>query len=430
MSDTVQALNPARHDLRHTADGLPVGSGPCYPSALINPVATGAAVSSIASSPHLAQVRALEPTITALADEAEAGRKLPEALVRAFIDARLFQMYVPGELGGDEIDYVQSLLVLEELARADGSAGWNVMIGAGNGRYAALMAPETANEVFADPRAVWAAAFPPGGRLVEAPGGYRLSGRWPYCSGCQQSDWFFAGCLVSEGDHARRNADGRPLIVVAVLPRSDWQVIETWNTTGMRGTGSHDIVVDNAFIPPDRTFSLLAPPRIATPLYRIPPFSVLGPGVAAVCLGIARHALDGFVELAQGKRHAVSNVLARERVVAQMRLSEAEATLRAARSFFYETAASAWAAACEDRTLSLEERALLRIASVNAAQASTRAVDLVFSVSGSSAIQASAPIERCWRDIHTAATHVTVAEANYEATGRVLLGLDPGPTLL
>ncbi len=339
-------------------------------------------------------------------------------------------MYVPKALGGDEIDWVESMRVLEELSRADGSAGWNVMIGAGNGRYAAIMAPETAAEVFGDPRAVWAAAFPPGGRLVPVAGGYRLSGRWPYCSGCQQSGWFLAGCLVLDGEHARRGADGRPLMVVATLPRSEWRILETWNTTGMRGTGSNDIVVEDVFIPTRRSFGLLDPPRATGPLYRISPLSVLGPGVAAVCLGIARHAIEGFIDLAHGKRHTLSNTLAQERTVTQMRLSEAEGTLRAARSFFYEAAASTWAAACDGRVPLLEERAVLRIACVTAAQAAARTVDLLFSVSGSSAIQASAPIERCWRDVHTAATHVTVAEANFETTGRVLLGLDPGATLL
>jgi alkylation response protein AidB-like acyl-CoA dehydrogenase len=374
--------------------------------------------------------RALSPLIAQNADAAEAGRRLPDSLVEAFIDARLFQMYVPKALGGDEVDYVESMRAIEELARADGSAAWNVMIGAGNGRYGAFMDPRAAAEMFADPRSVSAAAFPIGGRLIPEPDGYRLSGRWTYCSGCHQSSWFLAGCLVAEGDHARRESDGSPMMLIAILPRADWQIVESWNTTGMRGTGSHDIVIDGAFIPEFRTFSLRAPRLIDAPLFRLPAFSVLGPGPAATCLGIARHALERFVELATAKRHTVSNALVGERTVAQLRLSEAEATLRAGRSLYFETLASFWTTVSSGETPTLEERAALRLACVHAAQSAVRAVDLVAGVSGSSAIQVAEPIERCWRDVHTAATHATVTEANYEATGRVLLGLEPGAALL
>jgi indole-3-acetate monooxygenase len=381
-------------------------------------------------SPHLECARELAPLIAEHADEAERARRLPDALVAAFVKARLFQMYVPHEFGGDEIDYVESLRIFEELARADGAAAWNVMIGAGNGRYAANMDLGPAAEIFSDPDAIWASAFPIGGRLEAVAGGFLLSGRWPYCSGCQQSTWFIAGCLVADGDHARRTDDGHPEMRVAVLPRADWEIIETWNTTGMRGTGSHDIAVDRAFVPAERTFSLTGPLKLDSPLFRIPAFSALGPGVAAVSLGIARHAIDGFVELAQAKRHAISNVNTQDRALARIRVSEAEGVLRAARAFYYESVEASWAMAQQHRQPSLEERALLRIACVNAAQSAARAVDLVFSVSGSSAIQASAPIERCWRDVHTAATHATVAEVNFETTGKVLFGQDPGPVLL
>lgn len=378
----------------------------------------------------LAAARALLPLVAEHADAAEAGRRLPDALVDAFVDARLFQMYVPKALGGDEADYVESMRAIEELAGADGSAAWNVMIGAGNGRYGAFMDPLAASEMFADPRMVSAAAFPIGGRLVPETGGYRLSGRWPYCSGCHQSSWFLAGCLVTDDGHTRREPDGAPLMLIAILPRSDWEITESWNTTGMRGTGSHDVVIANAFIPDYRTFSLRAQRHIDAPLYRLPAFSVLGPGPAATCLGIARHALDRFVELATAKRHTVSNTLVGERPVAQLRLSEAEATLRAGRALYFETLTSFWATVCEGAEPTLEQRASLRLACVHAAQSAVRAVELISGLSGSSAIQVAEPLERLSRDVHTAATHATVTETNYEATGRVLLGLEPGAALL
>lgn len=374
--------------------------------------------------------RRLAPTIRKYADEAESGRRLPQPLVDAFIDARLFQMSVPREYGGDELDFIESLRVMEELAIADGSAAWNVMIGSGNGRAAASLPEETAREIFGDPRAVCAAALPIGGEGVKVDGGYILSGRWPYCSGCQQSSWFMPGFLVKEGEHARRGPDGRIATLVGALPRGDWRIEENWDTTGMRGTGSHDIVIEGAFVPEQRTYALVSLPRLARPLYRMAPFSTLGPGVAAVCLGIARHAVDAFVELAQTKRNSVNNTLMRESAVAQVRVSEAEAALQSGRAFFYEASGGIWDAAQEGRQASIRERAMLRMACVNAAQASVKAVDLVLGGSGSQAIQTSLPIERCWRDVHTAATHVTLNVSNYESTGRVLFGMEPGIALI
>ena len=383
-----------------------------------------------ADSGLIGVARDLAPTIRKYADEAESGRKLPQPLVDAFIDARFFQMSVPHEFGGDELDYIESMRVMEELAVADGSAAWNVMIGSGNGRTAAALRNETAREVFGDPRVVCAAALPIGGEGLKTEGGYILTGRWPYCSGCQQSSWFMPGFLVKDGGHARRAADGRVETLVGVLPRTDWTIDENWNTAGMRGTGSHDIVISGAFVPEARTYSLVSAVRMDTPLYRMAPFSTLGPGVAAVCLGIARHAIDVFAGLAQTKRNSVNNTLMRESAVAQVRISEAEAALQSGRAFFYGACETIWEAAQEGLPATLRERALLRMACVNAAEASVKAVDLVFGGAGSQAAQASFPIERCWRDVHTAATHVTVNTANYESTGRVLFGMEPGIALI
>ena len=383
-----------------------------------------------ASTGLVGVARDLAPTIRKYADKAEAGRKLPQPLVDAFIDARLFQMSVPREFGGEETDFVESMRVMEELAVADGSAAWNVMIGSGNGRAAAALPDETAREVFRDARVICAAALPIGGQGVKTDGGYILSGRWPYCSGCQQSSWFMPGFLVKDGEHARRAPDGRVETLVGVLPRADWRIEENWNTAGMRGTGSHDIVIEGVFVPEARTYSLVSAPRMARPLYSMAPFSTLGPGVAAVCLGIARHAIDAFVELAQTKRNSVNNTLLRESAVAQVRASEAEASLQSGRAFFYEATGNIWQAAQEGRAATLRERALLRMACVNAAQASIKAVDLVFGGAGSQAVQASFPLERCWRDVHTAATHVTLNVSNYESTGRVLFGMEPGIALI
>ena len=163
---------------------------------------------------------------------------------------------------------------------------------------------------------------------------------------------------------------------------------------------------------------------------RMSQFSVNGPGIAAVCLGIARHAISAYVEMAATKRHALSQELWAERGVSQICVSKAEAALRSARCFFYDSIGAVWDAAVEDRDATLEERATLRMACVHAAQASADVVDMIFRASGSSATQSTLPLERCWRDVNTAATHMVVNESNYESTGRVLFGLPPGIALI
>ena len=374
---------------------------------------------------------ALGPLIAAHADQAEAERRLPEVLVDAFRDARLFQMLIPRDVGGDDMALADHLRVLEALATVDGSAAWNVMIGSSFGTFAAWLDPATADEVYGNGRSVWAGAFAVNGYATRVEGGFRLTGRWPYCSGSQQSDWLHAGFAIRNGDELERTADGRVVALTAVIPRAEWTIEDTWHTTGMRGTGSHHTTVNDVFVPTRRTYDFVgAPMRRDSPMRRLSPFSLNGPGISAVCLGIARHAISAFVELAGTKRHILSKELWAERSVAQVCVSKAEATLRSARAFFYEAIGDIWNAAEEGREATLEERCALRLACVNAAQASADVVDMVFRASGSSAVQTSVPLERCWRDVNTAATHLVVNESNYETTGMVLFGLDHGAGLI
>jgi alkylation response protein AidB-like acyl-CoA dehydrogenase len=212
-----------------------------------------------------------------------------------------------------------------------------------------------------------------------------------------------------------------------LFPRTEASILDTWYVGGLRGTGSHDIAVDGLFVPEARSFPLLSSrPREAGTLYRFPLSTLLAVALAPVATGIARAAIDALAQLATEKTPAGTQHLLRERPMVQVDVARAEALLRAARSFLYEAAAEAWEAAASEGELPPRQRALLRLAASHASLTAAQAVDLMQGAAGGTAIYASSPLERCFRDIHTLTQHAMLSQASYEPAGRMLLGLDPG----
>lgn len=372
--------------------------------------------------------RALAPQIRALRDESERSRQLPAVLVDAVREADLFRMWVPAALGGLEIDPVTFLHVIEEVSRADGAAGWNLMIGAGSNFILGLLPEPTAREIVAgNPNVITGGTLNPrGGRALITDGGYRLTGRWAFGSGVQQCDWLITGAIVFEGETPRRDGIGVPEIRHFAFPAADAEVIDTWHVAGLRGTGSNDIAVSELFVPAQRTVQLFtAPPEQPGPLYAFPIISLLAASVGAVPLGIARCAIDALAELAGSKTPTGAQSLLRERAAVQADVSRAEALLRSARALLFDTVAETWRRLNDGEGVSLDQRALLRLAAVNGAVASAQAVDLMYNAGGASSIYESCLLERCFRDVHTATQHVLVQPSGYELAGRVLLGLKP-----
>src|SRR5690606_2270807 len=214
-----------------------------------------------------------------------------------------------------------ALSIYHAAARIDGSLGWAVMIGAGGGSFAAFLEPESAREIFGPEAAVIAGSGAPDGRAERVPGGYRVRGRWRYASGAPYATTFTANCIVTSGGEPVRDANGEPLMRAMAFPRSDVEIVETWDAAGMRATASHDFVVEDAFVPEARSFSVLKdPPKEPGPLYRLP-FQVLTElPLTAVALGIARQALDEFAGLAAAKRpYGARGVLAEHATAAAER---------------------------------------------------------------------------------------------------------------
>ena len=376
----------------------------------------------------LDSVRALAPRIREHLDRIEQERRLPEAVVCGLIDAGVFRMFMPRSLGGDEIDPMSACRVVEEVATQDGATGWCAMIGACNGHFGGLLPAEGARQVFADRNVVLAGTFRPTGVAEAVDGGYRVTGRWPFASGIMHSNWVMGGCRIMDGDRPRMTAAGAPVVKLMFLPQAESQVLDTWHTGGLRGTGSHDFEVKGVFVPATRSLWFADPPVERGPLYRFPAIAMFSPLIASVSLGIARHALEAFKELAGVKKPTWSQDLLRARPVAQSQLGEAEGLLRAGRAFLFESLGEAWEVTRRSEPLSWEQRGLLRLSATQAALQAVQAVDIVWRAGGASSVYASAQLERCLRDIRTASQHLCVVATNYEVAGQLFLGAEMSAT--
>ncbi|HEY0726244.1 MAG TPA: hypothetical protein VGD41_20150, partial [Pyrinomonadaceae bacterium] len=270
----------------------------------------------------------------------------------------------------------------------------------------------------------------PFGNAVAVDGGYRVTGRWPLGSGCQHSAWIVGGCRVLDGAEPRLGSDGMPITRLLFFPSEECEILDTWHSIGLRGTGSHDYTVTDVFVPAARSLSFREPPVEAGPLYALPTIALFGAVLAAVPLGIARHAIDILLELAGTKIASRSRQSLREDVTMQADLGRAEALLRSGRAFLYEVLDEAWQVVNTGETLSIAQRAMLWLASTHAATAAKQATELMFSAGGSASPYASGGLERCVRDVHAACQHLTLAPPNYQMAGQALLGSDMRATPL
>ena len=373
----------------------------------------------------ISRAQANVPVLREQAPATEEARRVPADTAKAFADAGFFRMLVPAALGGGEVHPRVFVEVLETLGRGDGAAGWIGMTGSTTGLLAAYAAD---TELFVDPSGIYAGVFAPRGRAKPVEGGYRVSGRWPFTSGVENATVRLGGALVFEGDTPRTLATGEPEIRSFFFTAEQTSVVDTWHTSGLRGTGSHDMVVEDVFVPAERSACVLSePPKHHGSLYAFPLFGLLSLGISAVGLGIARHALDVIVDVAQHKRSGRKTLAQTE--LAQVRIARAEGEVRAAKAFMNAAIDEAWAEA-EKGELSIARRAGLRLAATHAARAAASAVGVAYELGGGGSIYASSPLQRCFRDVHTMTQHIMVAEATLKPIGRVLLGHEVGTSQL
>lgn len=393
---------------------------------------SGAAEPVQAAAEAIAKVAEIQAT--ALRDrgaEIERARRLPDPFVRAFEEAGLFRLCLPRSLGGPELPLADLVRVLETLAAGDAAAAWCAMIASTTSALAAWLEPAAAREIFSSPGAVTGGVFAPSGRAQRTDGGFRVSGRWSFGSGCQHCTSLLGGAVVVNDTGPELSAQGRPDIRLCFFPADEVEILDTWHVSGLMGTGSHDLAVRDRFVPDAHTVSLLSDvPRESGPLYRFPVFGLLAAGVASVALGIARRAIDELVALAAKKTPALAQRRLAERGTAQVAVARAEGALGGARSLLLATITDVWRRAEGGDGVTLADRARVRIAAAHAVGEAARAVDGMYELGGGSAIYQSSPLQRCFRDVHVVTQHASVAVGSLELAGRVLLGVDADHSLL
>ena len=419
--------------VRASPPAAPDQSGPEASDAAIRNVV---AMTESAAQKLLDATRAILPLVRSSGEQAERERRLPARVARAMAEAGIVRMLAPRAIGGQEIDPITQLDVIEQLAHADSSAGWTAQVYSSCAHLTGFLAPEVGQEIFGrNPNAIISGTLAaPYGRSTVVDGGYRVSGRWPYASGCQNADWLGFTTGVYEEDRPRLDADDLPEQRIVVIPASSVTIDDTWHVSGLRGTGSHDVEVEDVFVPAAWACWWTDTPYHPGPLYRHR-WWLLAHG--AQRLGVARAAIDALYELAQVKTPTRSTILIRDRPLTQMQFAQAEALWHSARAFLWDTMRRLWDRARAGDELSAKELALARLANTNASVVAAQVADLMFSAAGGTAIHTSSPLERLFRDAHAAAQHATASLPTYEQWGRVLLHAEPetlprqpGPPLL
>lgn len=382
----------------------------------------------LTGSDILEAARALRPQIQAAAEEIERERRLPLPLVQAMKDAGIFRMPMPRAWGGPEVDPLTQVRIVEELSAADPSVGWCAMIGSDGGYFSAFLEDGVGRALYPDLDLVTGSSTRPTGRAVVTDGGYRVGGRWVFSSGCQHSTYLVANCFVFDEDGGQRFLeDGEPESRLCFLPAERCEILDTWTTTGLRGSGSHDFAAEDVFVPAEQTFSLFSPGSLPIrregPLYAFPfMFIVNGAGVP---LGTARAAIDAFVELASGKRLLGGTGL-RDEAWARSAVARAELLVGGARGYVFDALGDFWETLLKGDTPTLRQRARFRLTLAGTSALCVEAVDLMYQAAGGSSVYATNPLDRLFRDAHTVHQHITSSPKVFEVAGQMLLGLEPG----
>ena len=374
-------------------------------------------------------VERIGPLIRQHAAEAESDRRLSGVVNDAMYDAGLFSMLAPRAHGGLELHPVEAMRVWEAVARLDSAAAWNLVMNQCISAYAAWMSPEGAEALYRDGPPTTAGALNPPAAAVRVEGGWRVTGRVPFGSGCHHARWLAMPAIENAGGRAGADPGAAPPAPFAVFfPREQATILDTWRTLGMRGTGSTDYEVRDLFVP-DRMTAPVAPlarpaPGFEGPLFRMWPWICIM-GETTVSAGIAAAAVDEAVELCRSKTAAYNAVPQREQQLPQFQLGKARARVEAARDTLHAAASEAYAEV--ERTgelLSREAKIRLQLAACFAAETCAEAVRLVNDAVGASAFREDKPFERHFRDVHTLLQHSSKSSARYASAGRLMLGLE------
>lgn len=388
----------------------------------------------MALADRLELVAQLAPQIQAAGDKAQELRRLPDDIVSTLVDDGFFRFALPEELGGDNASSMDTVQILEAIAAVDASVAWNVMLGSEiNAMAAGGMDPKIAEEIYlGNPRVIMCGGGGPGSKPPRAErtsdGGIRVWGQTTFISGCYNASWCFMMAPVMNGDNPELDDNGNPVAKMWMLPRSEWNINDTWDVAGLRGSGSHDVIADGAHVVPEHVgVDLISQPaQYSNPVYRIPVALRLSYNKVAVALGVAKGALGAFSDLAQDKIPMMSAATLKHRPIAQFRMGEAMARYRAARAYVLDAMSKVEAELAAGAVRpGPETTENARLACVFGANECMKVVDSLHNTAGTSGMRMFSPLERKLRDSHACATHRWVSHPLYENLGKIYLGHEP-----
>jgi alkylation response protein AidB-like acyl-CoA dehydrogenase len=373
----------------------------------------------------ITSVRALAPEIQSRGDEIAALRRLPPDLVRRLKAVGAFRMAMPKAWGGPEMSPREQCEVYEVLGAADASVAWCVKIGSDSGYFAAQLPDDAARVLYPDLDFVSAGQVPPNGFGERVDGGYRLSGHWTFGSGSTHADVIMGGFLVTEnGKPVMR--DGAPQARIALAPASTFEILDTWHSTGLAGSGSNDYRVSDLFVPESHTLAQDDPPRRPEPLYCY--FGMFLASWHGIGLGLARRAIDAAIAVADRKLHIFPPppMPLRQRPHARVALAKAEMAWRAARAFTYETADRIWDEAQTTGQISPDTRRAMALSLSHAFRMARDVSQMMYDLVGPTAVFATkTPLDRLLRDAITMSEHLLLSDSFLEMVGAGIVGERP-----
>ena len=363
--------------------------------------------------------RAVGEVISSLPDhlgDIQRHRRLPDDLVADLRATGINRLVLPHELGGLQASVLDVLDVVEDLAAVDGSTGWCAALGAGANLVAGYLPEPGARWIVTDPDQANATMFAPAGRLEDDGGTLRLSGRWPFVSNVLHSAWAGLGAVAGDG------TPGAPPTIVCV-PVTALHIEETWDSDGLRGTGSHDVVADRVVVDPVQCFRFADPPWGNGTLWRLPPHTVLHPILATLPLGIARGAIDEVAAQVRDRREARRGTLADD-PVALAALGAAASSLRGALAGLRDVVGRAEALAAAHEPVGRALQAHISLAALHACDVAVEVTSTAHQLGGGAAAYRGHPLLRALADVHAARQHLMFAPKHRVPLVRILAGLD------
>jgi alkylation response protein AidB-like acyl-CoA dehydrogenase len=382
----------------------------------------------------IARAEAVRGVVAAASQEIESTRRLPPALLDKLHEAGLFRLLLPRSSNGIETDPITFFHVIETIARADASTAWCLGQAGGCAMSAAYLDLPVAHAIFGkDPRAVLAWGPGPRVKAIECEGGYSVTGVWSFNSGGRHATWLGAHCPIFKSDGSPKLDDNGVQQERTMLVRNqDVAWTDVWNTVGLRGTASDQFALENVFVRADHSITreFDRECRESGPLYRMSSGTCYQVGFAGVACGIARGALDSFIETARNKVPRGSKSPLRDNAVVQSGLARAEVNLRAARSYVLQSMAEIWRDLSGGASITVEQRIIVRMAATHAIHKAREAVDFAYDTAGATAIFENHPLERRFRDMHTVTQQLQGRLSHFETVGAWLMGADADLTFV